>query len=154
MTPGPVFLKQHVRKSKYDPIVRKVELLEANPNYAHIRHEDGRESTVSLRDIAPYVEPATVQEPDQPEAVQESEPEPVCADNSGLNTEVSIPPAEDDAHGQTGDTEGCVFSFGEFAPAPIRGFVRRSDRASRTPRRFPEPEEELEAEEELQAEEE
>ena len=55
LNPGPVFLKQHVRKSKYDPSVIKVELLEANPNYAHIRHPDGRESTVSLRDVAPYV---------------------------------------------------------------------------------------------------
>ena len=55
LNPGPVFLKQHVRKSKYDPSVVKVELLEANPNYAHVRHPDGRESTVSLRDVAPYV---------------------------------------------------------------------------------------------------
>ena len=56
LVPGPVYLKKHVQKSKYDPIVQRVELLEANPNYSHIRHDDGRETTVSLRDIAPYVE--------------------------------------------------------------------------------------------------
>ena len=51
--PGPVLLKRHVRPSKYDPLVDEVELIEANPNYAHIKHLDGTESTVSLRDLAP-----------------------------------------------------------------------------------------------------
>ena len=31
----------------------EVELLEANPTYAHIKYPDGRESSVSLRDLAP-----------------------------------------------------------------------------------------------------
>ena len=51
--PGPVYLKRHVRASKYDPLVDEVELLEANPHYAHVRLPDGRESTVSLRHLAP-----------------------------------------------------------------------------------------------------
>ena len=54
--PGSVLLKRYVRQSKYDPLVDEVELLEANPNYAPIRHPDGRESTVSLRDLAPFGE--------------------------------------------------------------------------------------------------
>ncbi len=33
--------------------VDKVELLQANPQYAHIRHPDGRETTVSIRHLAP-----------------------------------------------------------------------------------------------------
>ena len=38
----------------YDlPLVDEVELIEANPQYAHIRYQNGRESTVSLRDLAP-----------------------------------------------------------------------------------------------------
>ena len=37
-TPGQVLLKKHVRKSKYDPLVEEVELIEANPQYAHVRH--------------------------------------------------------------------------------------------------------------------
>ena len=53
LTPGPVYLKRHVRNSKYDPIVDEVQLLEANPRYAHVRLPDGRESTVSLRHLAP-----------------------------------------------------------------------------------------------------
>ena len=52
-TPGPVLLKRYVRKSKFDPLVDEVELIEANPNYAHIRFSDGREDTVALKHLAP-----------------------------------------------------------------------------------------------------
>ena len=52
-TPGQVLLKKHVRKSKYDPLVEEVELIEANPQYAHVRHPNGRETTVSIRHLAP-----------------------------------------------------------------------------------------------------
>lgn len=48
-----VLLRRNVRNSKYDPLVDEVELVEANPHYAHIRHSDGRVSTVSLKDLAP-----------------------------------------------------------------------------------------------------
>ena len=53
-TPGPVLLRKHVRNSKYDPLVDQAELIEANPQYAQVRLSDGRETTVSLCDIAPY----------------------------------------------------------------------------------------------------
>ncbi len=52
-TPGPVLLKRHVRANKTDPLVDEVQLLQANPQYAHIRHADGRETTVSIRHLAP-----------------------------------------------------------------------------------------------------
>jgi len=52
-TPGPVLLKHHVRSSKFEPLVDEVELIEANPNYAHIRFSDGREDTVALKHLAP-----------------------------------------------------------------------------------------------------
>jgi len=52
-TPGPVLLRRYVRTSKNDPLVDEVELTDVNPTYAHIRYPDGRESTVSLRDLAP-----------------------------------------------------------------------------------------------------
>ena len=51
--PGPVLLKKHVRSSKYDSLVEKVELIEANPQYAHVRFQSGREDTVSIRHLAP-----------------------------------------------------------------------------------------------------
>lgn len=59
LTPGPVLLRSHVRSSKYAPLVEKVHLLEANPKYAHIQFPDGRESTVSLRHLAPCGEAVT-----------------------------------------------------------------------------------------------
>ena len=51
-TPGPVLLRKFVRSGKTDDVVQRVELIEANPTYARIRYSDGRECTVSLRDLA------------------------------------------------------------------------------------------------------
>ena len=53
LNPGKVLHKRHARQSKYEPLVEEVDLLEANPNYAFIRNAEGRETTVSLRDLAP-----------------------------------------------------------------------------------------------------
>ena len=50
--PGTVFLRKFVRTSKSDDLVRKVDLIEANPMYARIRYPDGRETNVSLKDLA------------------------------------------------------------------------------------------------------
>ena len=55
--PGPVFLKRDVWLTKYDPLVDKVELIEANPFYAHIWHKDSSQSTVSFWDLAPITDP-------------------------------------------------------------------------------------------------
>ena len=46
-------LKRHLRGSKYEPLVETVDILEVNPNYAHVRFNNGRETTVFLRHIAP-----------------------------------------------------------------------------------------------------
>ena len=48
------FLLQFVRTNKTDPLVDKVEVLNVNTNYAHVRHLNGREVTVFLRDFATY----------------------------------------------------------------------------------------------------
>lgn len=55
MTPGPVLLRRFVR-NKNEPLVDEVELIDSNPIYANIGHPDGRESTVSVRDLAPCPE--------------------------------------------------------------------------------------------------
>ena len=54
---GPVLLRNLVRTNKNDDIVREVDLVSANPTYAHVRFPDGREFSVSLRDLAPLPEP-------------------------------------------------------------------------------------------------
>lgn len=51
MCPGPVLVKRFVRPNSSTPLVEHVELLDVNPTYANIR---GRETSVSLRDLAPY----------------------------------------------------------------------------------------------------
>ena len=39
---GPVYLKDQVRTSKYDPLVEDFDLLQANPHYAYIRYMGDR----------------------------------------------------------------------------------------------------------------
>lgn len=51
--PGPVLIRRHIRSSKYDPLVEERKLIKANPDYALVRYNNGREATVSLRDLAP-----------------------------------------------------------------------------------------------------
>ena len=53
LSPGPVLLRKFVRPNKNDDLVEEVELTHANPRYAHIRYNDGRESSVSLAELAP-----------------------------------------------------------------------------------------------------
>ena len=48
----PTYVRKHVRDN-YDPVVEEMDLLNANPNYAFVRSPEGREVTVSARDIAP-----------------------------------------------------------------------------------------------------
>ncbi|GFT37457.1 retrovirus-related Pol polyprotein from transposon opus [Trichonephila clavipes] len=51
--PGRVLIKNQMRANKYEPIVQEVELIEANPDYAHAKLGDGRKTTVSIRHLAP-----------------------------------------------------------------------------------------------------
>ena len=50
---GTVLLRKHTRRSKYDPICEEVELIDLTPTYAKVQMPSGRETTVSLRDLAP-----------------------------------------------------------------------------------------------------
>ena len=58
-TLGLVLLKHQVRNSKFDPLVDEVELIEANPKYAHVGYPDGREDTVATKFLAPQVDRKT-----------------------------------------------------------------------------------------------
>ena len=48
-----VFVRRHAKNSKFDPCVEEADLIEANPQYAHVRFSNGRETTVSIKDLAP-----------------------------------------------------------------------------------------------------
>ena len=52
LTPGPVLLRKFVR-NKSDDLCDEVELIDANPTSARVRFSNGRESNVSLTDLAP-----------------------------------------------------------------------------------------------------
>ena len=49
-----MLIRRHDKTSKYQSPVQKAELVHCNPQYAEVRLSDGRETTVSLRDVAPY----------------------------------------------------------------------------------------------------
>lgn len=92
-SPGPVLLRRFVRGSKNDPYVDEVELTEANPLYAHVRYPDGRESTVSLRDLARCPpDKSTSQSLHQPTPSQQQPLSPPQQESgpSILNTEVPL----------------------------------------------------------------
>ncbi|XP_064072074.1 uncharacterized protein LOC135193461 [Vanessa tameamea] len=56
LIPGPVLMKKNIR-NKNDPYVEEVELLQSNPYYSFVKHKNGRESTVSNRNLAPLPTP-------------------------------------------------------------------------------------------------
>ena len=70
MSPGPVLVKRFVRPNSSTPLVERVELLDVNPTYANIRYPNGRETSVSLRDLAPY--PSSGNEPSPLEEAAET----------------------------------------------------------------------------------
>ena len=73
----------------------EVELLESNPRYAHIRYADGRESTVSLRDLAPAPlveskETSSTQSDIIPEQDYEDRKETECTDPEPREAPVQV----------------------------------------------------------------
>ena len=92
-TPGTVLLKRRNRQSKYDPLVEEVELLDANPEYAYVKFSNGRESTVSLRDLAPHYEAFN-----HPSPVAPSPPQ-----NYSLNEEINTETVEPITNNENGE---------------------------------------------------
>ena len=52
LKPGPIYDKRHVC-NKGDSLVDEALLLELNPAYARVHFNDGRETSVSIRDLCP-----------------------------------------------------------------------------------------------------
>lgn len=57
--PGPILVRNFLQKSKFDPKVLEVQLVEANRHSALIKYPNGRTTMVSPRDLAPISRPAT-----------------------------------------------------------------------------------------------
>ena len=68
------YLRNRVRQSEFDPVVEEVEILDVNPQYAHVKLPSGNESTVSIRDLAPCENTDSSPSEGSPAILQESEP--------------------------------------------------------------------------------
>ena len=149
--PGPVLLKRHVRSGKMEPLVDEVELLGANPNYAHIRYPDGRTTTVSAKHLAPCGESANGRITSQPPNPSLPEQDPSVLPQVSVPPPQTgiLPPQESQTNPPTSvsqsadlDTQlNCELT--ETGPATptldIRNqgnSIRRSTRASHPPDRF------------------
>ena len=136
-TPGPVLLRRHVRASKYEPLVDEVVLLEANPEYAHIRFTNGCESTVSVSDLA--------------SARNSLQSGDVVDDNIHKDLNDSTPTNEDPKEKEVGSNDSQTIVTPEIVPSPsdlnitlphvmsrIPDIPRRSQREIRELKRYEE----------------
>jgi hypothetical protein len=134
-SPGTVLLKRPVRNSKYDQLVDEVELIEANPQYAHVRDRNGREITVSLRDLAPCGTRNT-EKSSKIQNTHNSDSDPVTTtqptiDDIGPPADVEPRASSDESHTPT--TSPSAEVAGDPPPMPE---PRRSSRVSKPPDRY------------------
>ncbi|XP_059846025.1 uncharacterized protein LOC132405326 isoform X2 [Hypanus sabinus] len=144
---GPVLLRKNVRSNKYSPLVERVHLLHANPQYAYVVLPDGQEDTVFVRDLVParaadhYPEHSTVTmnpvpevTPRTPSPTQTPHDTPIpgalhmhegSLSPSGLTPPVRLEPAQPPSPVQS-------------PPAPVQSqpVLRRSQRQIRPPDRL------------------
>ena len=97
----------------------QVELLQANPQFAYVRYPDGRETTVSIRHLAPAGESTEGERLDMPDNVPASVDEPHLAP-------VDVPASVDEP--RLAPIEVPV-EHSDYQP-------RRSERVRRTPVRL------------------
>ena len=116
-TPGPVYIKRQVSTSKMDSLVDEVELLQANPQYPHVRYPEGRETTVATKHLAPKGQ--VVETLPVPERIPEE------AENFPIDTCVGVTP--DLEPSSTPQPQPELTPVQNVEPAPLR----RSQRVHR-----------------------
>ena len=85
-----VLLRRHVRNSKHEPFTYEVTVLHVNPQYAHIRKEDGTETTVSIHDLAPAGHRSAVI-PEPPPHAEHTPPCDITVTAEPLTQEAPLP---------------------------------------------------------------
>ena len=144
VSPGKALYRRQVRQSKYDPLVDEVELLDVNTNYAHVRFQDGKETTVSLRHLAPAGDAGSAtQRPGLPvsEPVADNSTEHAAPDDppaTPLDSEPVGAPAEPAVDQSGGDSVEpaavpCPPPVDQPVAVPCPPPVRRSGRLRRSP---------------------
>ena len=108
---------------QYDQKVGEVKLVETNPSYARIRYDDGRESKVSLKHIAPLPSPDAGDDDSLQEPISLTSPDRTESLEPILNPEQS----ESDLNTEPRSSE---------TPEPEQKVVRRSERARKEPDRL------------------
>lgn len=121
---GPVLVKRHVRKSKYVPLVTKVDLVSVNPSFARVRYPCGREDSVSLRHLAPFPKDGDLADPDP-----------------STGPAVTVAGDEEEPGGDSLIAPECVPERGAEPPNPPTNVpqtvpLRRSSRTSVAPDRY------------------
>ena len=102
-----------------------MELTDVNPTYARVRYTDGRESSVSLRDLAPC----------PPSSIQNGilmEPQPLQKPSP---TSDGLPPVQDPTMPQVSEIQSNVDNA-EHTLAMKETVLRRSTRESKPPARY------------------
>ena len=139
---GPVYLKDHTRRSKNDPPVISATFLHANPEYAHVRLPSGTETTVSMRDIAQH--PTTIDDYSEVPTTNSNNPDQsVQASNSNNinqsdretiseNIDTTVTEEANTDSSSTSEVEQPSPQSNNLTVTPIR----RSVRVSRLPPRF------------------
>ena len=116
--PGPVLLRKFVRDGKNDDLVQRVELTDVNPTFARVRFPDGRESSVSLQDLAP----ASAPEPPST---------PIVTGNLDTDlpssTRACVPERSPDVHAENNDISDNGVQDADQSPE----FPRRSARTTK-----------------------
>ena len=124
ITPNTVLLKRFVRNKSEPLLCDEVELLDANPKTALVQFPDGRESTVSVSDLAPLSDMSDNESCDVPETTTENR----TSDTERVQSETG-------QNGHTGhdatETNQTVDLHDQPAPS-----LRRSTRTRRPPDRF------------------
>ena len=140
--PGPVLPRRFVR-NKNEPLVDEVDRMEANPNFAHIRFPDGRESPVSIIDLAPCPSKTTtfpesntyhdeIKDDEQPTTISHSSPLQNCQRHGSI----SLDTVDDSLPTVTTSTDHSTRpnSSDSLLSQPL--VLRRSSRNIRPPKRF------------------
>ncbi|GFW38257.1 putative retrovirus-related pol polyprotein from transposon opus [Trichonephila clavipes] len=115
--PGPVLMKNQMRANKYEPIVQEVELIEANRDYAHVKLGDGRETTVSIRHLAPRGETTRSEDKGAEENVQ------AYPDLQPINSDSAIT-LEDSTEQNMNTVELRTTSRHRQPPAYLKDYIR------------------------------
>ena len=118
ITPNTVLLK--IVRNKSEPLCDEVELLDANTKTALVRFPDGRESTVSVSNLAPLSDLSDNEPCDVPETTSENR----ISDTEPVQCRMDMP-------GMTLPTHQAVDLHDQPAPS-----LRRSTRTRRPPDRF------------------